>query len=167
MLQEGHTQSPSPMGKASMSACCSCWRFSCAACCRCILRPQYGHKLFYGMELSPCRGRLGQTSQHRYVRGLSAGVYVHTLACGQHSQVRSAFEYGGAGYVLITRCRAYWQIFAAYMTYKLARNKLTGSQSTLLCCMVAFNPAMAFISGAWGQGGHDTRHNAAGRDISL
>ena len=61
-------------------------------------------------------------------------------------------EYGGAGYVLITKMPSILaDIFAAYMTYKLARNKLTGSQSTLLCCIVAFNPAMAFISGAWGQ----------------
>ena len=61
-------------------------------------------------------------------------------------------EYGGAGYVLITKLPSILaDIFAAYMTYRIARKRLTESQSALLCCMVAFNPAMAFISGAWGQ----------------
>ena len=61
-------------------------------------------------------------------------------------------EYGGAGYVLITKMPSIMaDIFAAYMTYRIARKRLTESQSALLCCIVAFNPAMAFISGAWGQ----------------
>ncbi|MDY4469208.1 MAG: hypothetical protein SPE28_01595, partial [Eubacteriales bacterium] len=61
-------------------------------------------------------------------------------------------EYGGAGYVLITKMPSIMaDIFAAYMAYRIARKRLTESQSTLLCCIVAFNPAMAFISGAWGQ----------------
>ena len=61
-------------------------------------------------------------------------------------------EYGGAGYVLITKMPSILaDIFAAYMTYRIARKRLTESQSALLCCIVAFNPAMAFISGAWGQ----------------
>ncbi|MBS7388160.1 MAG: hypothetical protein KIG30_06275, partial [Eubacteriales bacterium] len=61
-------------------------------------------------------------------------------------------EYGGAGYVLITKMPSIMaDIFAAYMTYRIAHKRLTESQSALLCCIVAFNPAMAFISGAWGQ----------------
>lgn len=61
-------------------------------------------------------------------------------------------EYGGAGYVLITKMPGILaDIFAAYMAYRIARERLTESQSALLCCIVAFNPAMAFISGAWGQ----------------
>ncbi|MDY4398228.1 MAG: hypothetical protein SPE45_04625, partial [Eubacteriales bacterium] len=61
-------------------------------------------------------------------------------------------EYGGAGYVLITKMPSILaDIFAAYMTYRIARKRLTEGQSALLCCIVAFNPAMAFISGAWGQ----------------
>ncbi len=61
-------------------------------------------------------------------------------------------EYGSAGYVLLTKLPSILaDMLAGYMTYKIARRKLGGAQASLLCCLVIFNPAIAFISGGWGQ----------------
>lgn len=68
--------------------------------------------------------------------------------------------YGSAGYVLLTKMPAILaDLGAAYLVYQMAAKRGTslgkaegsGTLPLVLAAVVAFNPAMAFISGGWGQ----------------
>ncbi|HWS30652.1 MAG TPA: phospholipid carrier-dependent glycosyltransferase [Clostridia bacterium] len=60
--------------------------------------------------------------------------------------------YGGAGYALLVKLPAIFaDLAAAYIVYKLAKKRFSGKISLLLAALIAFNPTMAFVSGAWGQ----------------
>ena len=61
MLQEGHTQKARARWgrRQCLHAACAGVSYALPAVAG-ILRPQHGHKLLYGMELPPCRGRLGE-----------------------------------------------------------------------------------------------------------
>ncbi len=60
--------------------------------------------------------------------------------------------YGGAGYALLVKLPAIFaDLAAAYIVYKLAKKRFSGKTSLLLAALIAFNPTMAFVSGAWGQ----------------
>lgn len=68
--------------------------------------------------------------------------------------------YGSAGYVLLTKMPAILaDLGAAYLVYQMAAKRGaslgkaegSGTLALVLAAVVAFNPAMAFISGGWGQ----------------
>ena len=61
-------------------------------------------------------------------------------------------SYGGAGYALLIKMPAILcDLAAAYVVFKIADKRLPRLASMALCFTVAFNPAMAFLSGGWGQ----------------
>jgi Gpi18-like mannosyltransferase len=60
--------------------------------------------------------------------------------------------YGSAGYALLVKLPSIFaDLLAAYIVYKLAKKHFSEKTSFLLAALVAFNPTMAFVSGAWGQ----------------
>lgn len=60
--------------------------------------------------------------------------------------------YGSAGHVLLIKMPGILaDLGAAYMVFRLADAHLNRRAALLLCCVVAFNPMMAFVSGGWGQ----------------
>jgi len=61
-------------------------------------------------------------------------------------------SYGGAGHVLLIKMPAILaDLLAAWLVYRLARRRWGHGPACTLMCFVAFNPAIAFISGGWGQ----------------
>lgn len=61
-------------------------------------------------------------------------------------------EFCGAGYVLLTKMPAILcDLGAAYLVFRMADRRFSRRVALALCCAVAFNPAMAFLSGGWGQ----------------
>ncbi|HWR18935.1 MAG TPA: phospholipid carrier-dependent glycosyltransferase [Clostridia bacterium] len=61
-------------------------------------------------------------------------------------------SYGSAGFALLVKLPSIVaDLAAAYIVYKLAKKRFTLKTSLLLAALVAFNPTMAFVSGAWGQ----------------
>lgn len=61
-------------------------------------------------------------------------------------------SYGGAGYVLLTKMPAILcDLGAAYLVFRMADKRFERRVALALCYAVAFNPAMAFLSGGWGQ----------------
>ncbi|MEN6470508.1 MAG: phospholipid carrier-dependent glycosyltransferase [Clostridiaceae bacterium] len=62
------------------------------------------------------------------------------------------FSYGDAGYALLVKFPPIFaDLAAAYMVFRLSKKRFTLKTSLLLAGLVAFNPTMAFVSGAWGQ----------------
>lgn len=60
--------------------------------------------------------------------------------------------YGSTAYALLVKVPAIIaDLGAAYVVYRLASKRYSESTSLALMGLVAFNPAMAFISGGWGQ----------------
>lgn len=60
--------------------------------------------------------------------------------------------YGMAGYALLMKLPSVFaDLAAAYIVYRLAKKRFNLKTSLLLAGLVAFNPTMAFVSGAWGQ----------------
>ncbi len=78
-------------------------------------------------------------------------------------------EYGGAGYVLITKLPGILADISrrVYDLSAWRANRLTGSQSSAFVLHSGVQPGYGVHIGRLGAGGHDTCHNAAGRDISL
>lgn len=61
-------------------------------------------------------------------------------------------SYGSTAYALIVKIPAMLaDIGAGYIVYKMAAKRRSFNTSLALMAFVAFNPAMAFISGGWGQ----------------
>lgn len=61
-------------------------------------------------------------------------------------------SFGSAGYVLLTKMPAILcDLIAAYMVFHMADRHFSRRVALALCCAVAFNPVMAFLSGGWGQ----------------
>jgi len=61
-------------------------------------------------------------------------------------------SYGGSGHVLLTKMPAILcDLAAAYVVFRMADKRLPRRTALLLCGLVALNPAMAFLSGGWGQ----------------
>lgn len=60
--------------------------------------------------------------------------------------------YGGAGHVLLTKMPAILcDLGAAYLAFSMADKRFSRRAALVLCGVVALNPAMAFLSGGWGQ----------------
>ncbi len=61
-------------------------------------------------------------------------------------------SYGSAGYAFLVKVPSIFaDLAAAYIVYRLAEKHFSRKTSLLLAGLVAFNPTMAFVSGAWGQ----------------
>ncbi len=61
-------------------------------------------------------------------------------------------SYGSAGHVLLTKMPAILcDLLAAWLIFRMAEKRFTRKTALVLCAVVAVNPAMAFLSGGWGQ----------------
>ncbi|MBQ3131964.1 MAG: glycosyltransferase family 39 protein [Clostridia bacterium] len=61
-------------------------------------------------------------------------------------------SYGSTAHALLIKMPAILaDLAAAYIVYRMATKRFSFSLSMILTAFVAFNPAMAFISGGWGQ----------------
>lgn len=108
---------------------------------------------------TPCGKRPSCVLHFRYVCGLPAGLHVCPLAHGQHRknawaylrQRRLCSAHENARDPRGPWCGVSGLQMAAKRGTSLGKAEGSGTLALVLAAVVAFNPAMAFISGGWGR----------------
>lgn len=148
-------QEPGPEAKSPSKAQLGVILFL-AFALRCVLSLAfYGHSTDIGCFMAWANALAENGPAAFYTSGMFADYppgYMYVLwFIGSLARLLK-LNFGGASYVLLTKMPAILcDLAAAYLVFTMADKRFSRRVSLALCCAVAFNPAMAFLSGGWGQ----------------